>query len=150
MAENRFGRYVGVRYDLIMGSMANLLIDACRQVNAAARINDSEATRNAVSDVNDIIAHYKAVVAQPAHARVLVVVHAEAQPVVAGSGDRSFMARRFSAAGTAACLRFPLLCVIGIVECLLNYCVVGVGFASGGETTTDNLHLTHGLRYTTR
>ena len=50
MAENRFCRYVGVRYDLIMGSMANLLIDACRQANAAARINDSEATRNAVSD----------------------------------------------------------------------------------------------------
>ena len=50
MAENRFGRYVGVRYDLIMGSMANLLIETCRQVNAATRINDSEATRNAVSD----------------------------------------------------------------------------------------------------
>lgn len=54
----RVGRHVGL-------SVA-LLIEAYRQVNAAVRINDSEQTRNAVSEVNGIIAHYKDVAAQPA------------------------------------------------------------------------------------
>ena len=46
--------------------VANLLVEAYRQVNAAARINNSDVTRNAINDVNGIIAHYKDVAAQPA------------------------------------------------------------------------------------
>ena len=52
--------------DSLRKALANLLIEAYRQMNAVARINDSEQTRNAVSEVNGIIAHYKDVAAQPA------------------------------------------------------------------------------------
>ena len=52
--------------DSLRKALANLLIEAYRQMNAVARINDSEQTRNAVSEVNGIIAHYKGVAAQPA------------------------------------------------------------------------------------
>ena len=47
-------------------TVANLLIEAYRQVNAAARINPSITVENAIKEVNGIIAHYKDVAAQPA------------------------------------------------------------------------------------
>ena len=47
-------------------SVATVLIDAYRQVNAAARINPSGTVSNVIKEVNGIIAHYKDVAAQPA------------------------------------------------------------------------------------
>ena len=47
-------------------AVVTLLIDAYRQVNAAARVNDNEYCEATISEVNGIIAHYKDVAAQPA------------------------------------------------------------------------------------
>ena len=63
---NRIAEKGGDTTASLRKAVVTLLIDAYRQVNAAARINDSEQTRNAVSEVNGIIAHYKDVAAQPA------------------------------------------------------------------------------------
>ena len=52
--------------DSLRKAVSTLLIDAYRQVNAAARITPGENTENAIRDVNGIIAHYKDVAAQPA------------------------------------------------------------------------------------
>ena len=63
---NRIAEKGGDTTASLRKAVVTLLIDAYRQVNAVARINDSEQTRNAVSEVNGIIAHYKDVAAQPA------------------------------------------------------------------------------------
>ena len=47
-------------------STANLLVEAYRQVNAAARIAPGMVTENVVMEANGIVAHFKAVAAQPA------------------------------------------------------------------------------------
>ena len=52
--------------DSLRKAVVTLLIDAYRQVNAADRINRSEQTTSAITEVNGIIAHYKDVAAQPA------------------------------------------------------------------------------------
>ena len=47
-------------------ALSTLLAEAYRQVNAADRISQSEATETTIRDVNGIIAHYKDIAAQPA------------------------------------------------------------------------------------
>ena len=52
--------------DSLRKAVTNLLIDAYRQVNAAARISKGGAAASAIQDVNGVIAHYKDIAAQPA------------------------------------------------------------------------------------
>ena len=52
--------------DSLRKGLVTLLIDACRQVNAAARVSENEYCVATISEVNGIIAHYKDVAAQPA------------------------------------------------------------------------------------
>ena len=62
----RIGEKGGDSTAALRKSVASLLIEAYRQVNAAARINPSITVENAIKEVNGIIAHYKDVAAQPA------------------------------------------------------------------------------------
>ena len=63
---DRIGAKGGDSTAALRKTVAALLVEAYRQVNAAARINPNITVQNAIKEVNGIIAHYKDVAAQPA------------------------------------------------------------------------------------